>query len=210
MNKLRPLLLSTLCCACRNDLAHHCLDEHPFEDTDAYFYRFVSHEPPDYLLQRCTPASLSSTLRPVDGAAVHEVPVLLHCRVPFARPSPALLPVFLPSQGCGTRHTQLRHLSPSNTRRIAHPERACKQLRVFGCKRGRQPGCIVSVGSKAPGQLWQRAALVCGVVEAARQVDIHLFCALMLHQLSVFSFPYRLIIKWLQVYRAVFRAALEQ
>ena len=107
---------------------------------------------------------------------------------PFARPSPALLPVFLPSQGCGRRHTKLRHLSPSNTRRFVHPERACKQLRGFGCKRGRQSGCICPVGSKAVGQLWRRAALVCGVVEAARQVDIRLFCAFMLHQLSLFSF----------------------
>jgi hypothetical protein len=116
LNNLHTLLLSPLCCACRNDLAHHCLDEHSFEDTDAYFYRFVSHEPPDYtppffqcifvtfeqvsheppdyLLQRCTPASLSSTLRPVDGAAVHEVPVLLHCRVRFACHSPALSQCF--------------------------------------------------------------------------------------------------------------------
>jgi hypothetical protein len=57
----------------RLDIAHHCVDEHAFEDTDKYFYRFLSHEPPEYFAQRCTPASLSSTIRPIDGAAVYEV-----------------------------------------------------------------------------------------------------------------------------------------
>jgi hypothetical protein len=146
-NKFHTLLPSSACCACRNDIAHHCLDEHPFEDTDAYFYRFVTHEPPEYLLQRCTPASLSSTLRPIDGSAIHEVPVFLHCRARIARDSSDPLAVFLPPQGCGRRHSQLCRISSANIRRFGCLECACKQRRrrrVFGCKQG--TGSLCSVG----------------------------------------------------------------